>query len=61
MFSATGATSFLNARFTGYWSSTVNDAFPLQAWMAYTNQAGAMFSAGRDGIVAVWPVRGGRR
>ena len=57
MFSLTGTTSFLNARYIGYWSSTVNEQFPLQAWMAITNQAGAMFSNTRTSNVAVWPVR----
>jgi hypothetical protein len=62
MFSATGHTSFLNARFQLYWSSTVNEAFPTQAFAAFTNQAGSIGSVARSGgNVPVWPVRGGTR
>jgi hypothetical protein len=63
MFSATGHTSFLNARFQLYWSSTVNDAFPTQAFAAFTNQAGAIGSVERGGLSSapVWPVRDGKR
>jgi len=63
MFSATGHTSFLNARAQLFWSSTVNEAFPSQAFAAFTNQAGAIGSVERGGLSAapVWPVRSARR
>jgi hypothetical protein len=61
MFSATGTTSFLNARFQLYWSSTTNESVPTQAWAAFTNQAGAMGSVEKQGGEPVWPVRGGIR
>jgi len=63
MFSATGQTSFLNARFQLYWSSRVNEAFPTQAFAAFTNQARAFGSVERGGLgtVPVWPVRRGKR
>jgi hypothetical protein len=59
MFSLTGTTSFLNARYQLYWSSTVNEAFPTQAYVAFTNQAGAIGSIDRlaNGAIPVWPVR----
>jgi Protein of unknown function (DUF1566)/Collagen triple helix repeat (20 copies) len=63
MFSATGHTSFLNARFQLYWSSSVNEAFPTQAFAAFTNQAGVVGSVERGGLgtAPVWPVRSGKR
>jgi hypothetical protein len=62
MFSATGTTSFLNARFQVFWSSTVNEAFPTQAFAAFTNQAGEIGSLDRqqNGSIPVWPVRSGK-
>jgi len=63
MFSATGHTSFLNARAQLYWSSTVNEAFPSQAFAAFTNQAGAIGSVERGGLSSapVWPVRNAKQ
>jgi hypothetical protein len=63
MFSATGTTSFLNARFQLYWSSTVNEQFPTEAYAAFTNQAGAIGSVDRqtNSAIPVWPVRSARR
>jgi hypothetical protein len=63
MFSATGTTSFLNARFQVYWSSSVNENFPSEAWAAFTNQAGVIDGLDRlaNSAIPAWPVRGGRR
>ena len=61
MFSGTGTRSFLNARYQAYWSSTVNDQFPDQAWAGFTNQAGVVAYTARIGNLAVWPVRSAYR